>query len=229
MDHTPFTWNAIDTLFGSALLESDAALEAALASSAAANLPAIAVSPLQGRLLHLIARIHHARHILEIGTLGGYSAICMARALPRDGRLISLEIDPTCARVARANIAAAGLAEIAEVRLGAALELLPGLAAEGWDRGAVTHSFDLVFIDADKPSNPDYFNWALRLTRPGGIIIVDNVVRDGEVADATSTNPGVLGVRRLLDLVHHEPRVTATAIQTVGVKGYDGFLIAVVK
>jgi len=215
-------WTAVDRYFGELLAPPDPALDAALRASEAAGLPPISVSPLHGKLLHLLARLQRARMILEVGTLGGYSAIWLARALPADGRLITLEADPTHAEVARANIARAGLADRVEVRLGPARATLPELAAEG--RGP----FDLVFVDADKPSNPDYFRWALRLTRPGSLIVVDNVVRDGKVVDAASDDPSVQGVRRLNELVAAEPRVGATAIQTVGLKGYDGLLVALV-
>ena len=215
-------WTEVDRYLSGLLAPSDPALAAALEASAAAGLPAIQVSPVQGRLLELLARACDARAILEIGTLGGYSAIWLARALPPGGRLITLEADPKHADVARANLTRAGLAERVEIRLGPALETLPRLAAEG--RGP----FDLVFIDADKPSNADYFDWALRLTRRGSLILVDNVVRDGAVADASSEDPAVLGTRRLLQRMAAEPRVRATAIQTVGSKGHDGLAIAVV-
>ncbi|HEY2658877.1 MAG TPA: O-methyltransferase [Caulobacteraceae bacterium] len=215
-------WNDVDRVFNQALVGEDPALEAALAASRAAGLPAIAVAPNQGKMLHLMARMVGASRILEVGTLGGYSAIWLARALAHGGRLISLEIDPKHAQVARASLAGAGLADRAEVRVGPALETLPVLAAEGLG------PFDLVFIDADKPSNADYFAWALKLTRKGGLIVVDNVVRAGAVADAASRDASVLGVRRLLDLVAAEPRVSATAVQTVGDKGHDGFLMALV-
>ena len=177
---------------------------------------------MQGKLLHLLARAIGARNVLEIGTLGGYSTIWLARALPDGGRLISLEADARHAEVARANIARAGLEDMVEVRLGMALDILPGLAAE------VGEPFDFVFIDADKPNNAAYFDWALKLSRPGSIIVVDNVVRDGDVIDAASDSPTVQGVRRLLERLAAEPRVSATAIQTVGTKGYDGFAIALV-
>jgi predicted O-methyltransferase YrrM len=215
-------WTAVDRYLGNLLAPGDPALEEALAASAAAGLPAINVSPVQGKLLHLLARAIGARNILEIGTLGGYSTIWLARALPEGGRLISLEADPRHAEVARANIARAGLQAIVEVRLGMALDTLPGLAAER------TEPFDFVFIDADKPNNEAYFDWALKLSRPGSIIVVDNVVREGEVIDADSDSSTVQGVRRLLERLAAEPRVGATAIQTVGAKGYDGFAIALV-
>ena len=215
-------WTTVDRYITDMLVPSDPALDAALAASTAAGLPAINVAPNQGKLLHLLARMRGARTILEVGTLGGYSTIWLGRALPRDGSLISLEIDPKHAEVARANIARAGLADRVEVRLGRTVDSLAVIAAEGKD------PFDLVFIDADKPSNADYFTWALKLTRPGSVIIVDNVIRKGAVADPASTDANVLGVRRLNELIAAEPRVSATAIQTVGSKGYDGFALALV-
>ena len=215
-------WTAVDHYFADLLVAADPALEATLRASAAAGLPAIQVTPTQGKLLWLLARVSGARTILEIGTLGGYSTIWLGRALPADGRLITLEADPQHAEVARANLARAGLAHQVEVRLGPALASLPQLVAE---RGV---PFDLIFIDADKPNTPDYFNWALKLSRRGTLIIVDNVVRDGAVADSASRDASVRGMRRLLELVAAEPRVSATALQTVGAKGYDGFAIALV-
>ena len=215
-------WTAVDRYFSDLLVSADPALEAALAASASAGLPAINVSPVQGKLLHVLAQSIGARNILEIGTLGGYSTIWLARALPDGGRVISLEADPRHAEVARANIARAGLDDRVEVRLGMALDLLPGVAAEGGP------PFDFVFIDADKPNNAAYFDWALRLSRTGSIIVVDNVVRGGDVIAAASDSPTVQGVRRFLERFAAEPRVSATAIQTVGSKGYDGFAIALV-
>jgi predicted O-methyltransferase YrrM len=215
-------WSAVDRYFAEQLLPGDPALEAALEASAAAGLPAISVSPNQGMLLQLLARAIGAKRILEIGTLGGYSSIWLAGALPDDGRLITLEADQKHAEVARANLARAGLADVVEVRLGRALDTLPRLESEGLG------PFDLVFIDADKPNNTPYFEWALRLTRPGSLIVVDNVVRGGDVIDAASDDAGVQGVRRLLERIAEDPRVRATAIQTVGTKGYDGFAIALV-
>jgi predicted O-methyltransferase YrrM len=215
-------WTAVDRYFSNLLVSADPALEAALAASASAGLPAINVSPVQGKLLHVLARSIGARKVLEIGTLGGYSTIWLARALPDGGRVISLEADPRHAEVARANIARAGLDVRVEVRLGMALDLLPGVAAEGGP------PFDFVFIDADKPNNAAYFDWALRLSRTGSIIIVDNVVRGGDVIAAASDSPAVQGVQRFLERLAAEPRVSATAIQTVGSKGYDGFAIALV-
>src|ERR687898_3389222 len=215
-------WTAVDGYLGNLLVSDDPALEAALAASAAAGMPAINVSPVQGKLLHLLARAIGARNVLEIGTLGGYSTIWLARALPDGGRLISLEADARHAEVARANIARVGLQAIVEVRLGMALDTLPGLAAE-W-----REPFDFVFIDADKPNNPAYFDWALKLSRPGSIIVVDNVVREGDVIDAADDSPTVQGVRRFLERLAAEPRGSATAIQTGGAKGYDGFALALV-
>jgi len=220
---TQTLWSAIDDYIVDALSPSDAALDQALADSKAAGLPAINVAPNQGKLLQLLARMIGARRILEVGTLGGYSTIWLARALPENGRLISLEYSPVHAEVARANLARAGLGDIAEVRVGAALDSLPVLAAEGRD------PFDLVFIDADKENNPHYFTWALKMTRPGGLIIIDNVVRGGSVINAETQDPNVLGVRRMYDLIAAEPRVSATAVQTVGSKGHDGFAIALVR
>src|SRR5882724_8837368 len=214
-------WSAVDRYFAGSLLPADAVLEAALEASSAAGLPAIAVSPLQGKLLMLVAQLQGAKRILEIGTLGGYSAIWLGRALPNDGRLVTLEISAKHAEVARANLARADLAERVEVLVGPALQTLPSLQER--------EPFDLTFIDADKPSNADYFSWAMKLSRKGSIIVVDNVVRSGAVADATSQDPNVLGVHRLNELIAREPRVDATAIQTVGSKGYDGFILARMK
>jgi predicted O-methyltransferase YrrM len=215
-------WTAVDRYIAEALIPSDPALDAALEASVAAGLPPIQVSPAQGKFLHLLARAQGARTILEIGTLGGYSTIWLARALPPGGGLVTLEADPHHAEVAQANLDRAGLTNLVELRLGRALETLPKLHAE--NRGP----FDLIFIDADKPSNADYFTWALKLSRVGSLIIVDNVVRDGAVTDADSTDPDVQGVRRLNELLTSEKRVSATTIQTVGSKGYDGFTMALV-
>jgi predicted O-methyltransferase YrrM len=215
-------WTEVDRYITEMLVPSDAALEAALEASEAAGLPRIAVAPNQGKLLQLLARARGARRILEIGTLGGYSTIWLARALPPDGFLITLEIDPKHAEVARGNIARAGLVSIVDVRLGPALETLPQLTAER------AGPFDLTFIDADKANIPAYFEWALKLAAPGGLIVVDNVIRDGLVVDDASTDPSVQGVRFLNELLRAEPRVSATTIQTVGARGYDGFTLAVV-
>ncbi|WP_175408675.1 O-methyltransferase [Streptomyces sp. TRM64462] len=219
-DNTQNTWDAVDAYVTDLLAPADDALTAALAASDEAGLPKIAVAPNQGKLLHLLARIQGARTALEIGTLGGYSTIWLARALPKDGRLVSLEYDPAHAEVARLNLARAGLDAVAEVRTGAALDTLPTLEAEG------VGPFDIVFIDADKRNNPRYVEWALRLTRPGSVIVVDNVVRGGSVVDADSDDEAIRGTREMFDLVARDPRLDATAVQTVGVKGYDGLLIA---
>lgn len=216
-------WTAVDLYISETVVPSDAALDAAIEASAKAELPAIAVTPNQGKLLQIFARLVHARRILEIGTLGGYSTIWLARALPEDGRLISLELNPKHAEVARGSIERAGLSKRVEIRLGHALDTLPKLAGEG--RGP----FDLIFIDADKASIPQYFDWSVKLARPGSVIIVDNVVRKGAVIEADSRDEDVQGVRRLNDLLTTEKRVTATTIQTVGSKGYDGFTVALVN
>jgi predicted O-methyltransferase YrrM len=216
-------WTAVDRYINDLLLPPDSVLDATLQASAEAGLPLHNVSPSQGKLLFLLARIQGARTILEIGTLGGYSTIWLARALPADGHLVTLEADPKHAQVAHSNIVRAGLSDVVELRLGQALNTLPQLAAEG--RGP----FDLIFIDADKPNNPDYFKWALKLSRRGSLIIADNVVRNGAVVDVASDDPSVQGVRRFFELVAAEPHVSATAIQTVGCKGYDGFAIAIVN
>jgi predicted O-methyltransferase YrrM len=217
------TWERVDEYLVGKLLGTDKTLDATLAASAAAALPAIAVSPLQGRLLELIARSIGARTVLEIGTLGGYSTICLGRAVAPDGRVVSLEYEPRHAQVARSSIDAAGLSDVVEVRVGRALDLLPGVSADG------IGPFDLVFIDADKQSNADYADWAIRLAHPGTVIIVDNVVRDGRVADPSQSSPDVVGTRRMFDALEADQRVAATAIQTVGSKGYDGFVYAVVR
>lgn len=215
-------WKAVDGYIAERLLSDDAILDGVLAANEAGGLPAIDVSPAQGKLLHLIARISGARRILEIGTLGGYSTIWLARALPPGGIVVTLEADPHHAQVARANFAASGLSDRIDLRLGAALDTLPEIEAE--DGGP----FDLVFIDADKPNNPAYLAWALKLARPGTVIIGDNVVRQGAVLEADSDDPNVLGTRALFDALKAEPRLNATAIQTVGMKGWDGFALALV-
>ncbi len=215
-------WSAVDSYIAELFLAHDPALEAALVSSAAAGLPAISVSPTQGKLMHLLARAQGARRVLELGTLGGYSTIWLARALPADGQLISLEIDPKHADLARANIARAGLANVVEIRMGSALETLQQLVAEGCG------PFDLIFIDADKPGYADYLKWSLKLARPGTLIIADNVVRKGAVADPTSQDENVLGIRKFNEVLASEKRVTTTVIQTVGSKGYDGLALILV-
>jgi predicted O-methyltransferase YrrM len=214
-------WKQVDDYVNAHLVGADPVLDAVQAASTKAGLPDIAVSPSQGKLLYLLARIHGAKRILEVGTLGGYSTIWLARALPSDGSLITLEANPKHAEVAKANIAHAGFAKIVDVRLGKAIDTLPTL-------GDVA-PFDLVFIDADKASTPDYFAWALKLSRPGTVIIVDNVIRDGAVIDADSKDSNIQGIRRFNEMLAAEPRVTATTIQTVGSKGYDGFTLAVVN
>lgn len=215
-------WTAVDSYITSSLVASDQALEETLKASAAAGLPAIAVSPPQGKLLHLLARSIGASSILELGTLGGYSTIWLARALAPGGHLITLEANPSYAELASANIERAGLSALVELRLGRALDTLAELAAE--DRGP----FDLVFIDADKQSTPDYFAWALEHSHPGTLIVADNVIRDGAVIDPDSDDPVVEGARRFHELLKAESRVSATTIQTVGLKGYDGFTLALV-
>ncbi len=215
-------WTDVDRYFTELLVPPDPSLEAALRASSTAGLPPHEVSPNQGKLLFLLARVQGARSILEIGTLGGYSTIWLARALPPEGRLVTLEVDSRHAEVARASIAGAGLADRVELIVARASEALQRLVAEG--RGP----FDLIFVDADKGSNADYLGWALELSRPGTLIVADNVVRGGAVADAASDDPSVQGVRRFFELLAAEPRVSATAIQTVGTKGYDGFAVALV-
>jgi predicted O-methyltransferase YrrM len=215
-------WTAVDRYIADLFVGTDSALDTALEASNAAGLPAINVSPNHGKLLMLMARAMGARKILEIGTLGGYSTIWLARALPADGNLITLEYDPKHAEVARANIARAGFANVVEVRQGRAQETLPQLVSE--NRGP----FDFIFIDADKPGYSDYLTWSLKLSRPGTVIIADNVVRKGEIVDANSADANVQGMRKFNALLAAEPRVSATEIQTVGSKGYDGFAYAVV-
>jgi predicted O-methyltransferase YrrM len=218
-------WDAVDDYVAALLTGDDSAPQAALQASQAAGLPAIALSPPQGKLLHLLARIRGARRILEVGTLGGYSTIWLATALPDDGHLISLELEPSYAKVAHANVERAGLGGLVEIRVGPALDSLRELIDEG------AGPFDLTFIDADKPGTPDYFQLALELSRPGSVIVTDNVVRDGALADAESQDPAVLGMRRFHELVSRGVgghRVSATTIQTVGIKGYDGFTLALV-
>lgn len=219
----PTIWNAVEHYLIDRLLPHDDALEQALADSAAAALPAISVAPTEGKMLYLLARLAGAHRILEIGTLGGYSTIWLARALPADGRLITLEISERHADVARINLQRAGVAELVDVIVAPALESLSWLAA------GTSAPFDLVFIDADKDNSVPYFEAALALSRSGTMIIVDNVVRRGEVANAETDNASTLGVQRLMDLLQHDTRVDATAVQTVGSKGYDGMLLAIVR
>jgi predicted O-methyltransferase YrrM len=215
-------WAAVDRYVSEKLCLSDPILDAVMAANRAAELPAIDVAPNQGKLLQLLAQLAGARRILEIGTLGGYSTIWLARALPADGRLITLEFNPKHAEIARANIERAGLTQTVEIRVGAALDALPKLQNES------SEPFDLIFIDADKPNNSAYLRWAIRLSRPGTLIVIDNVVRDGAIIDATSLDKDVQGARQTFELLANERRLSCTAIQTVGVKGYDGFAFAIV-
>lgn len=215
-------WTAVDQYFIEKLIPTDPVLERASSANAAAGLPHIDVAPNQGKLLHLIARIHRAQRILEIGTLGGYSTIWLARALSANGKLITLEAEPKHAEVARGNIEHAGLLSLVDLRLGPALDSLQTLWQES------SQPFDLIFIDADKENNPAYLEWSLRFSRPGTLIICDNVVRDGAVIDAQSSSADIQGTRRFFDMVAADPRLDATALQTVGTKGYDGFALALV-
>jgi predicted O-methyltransferase YrrM len=219
---TQAQWTAVDDYINDLLIPSDSALDATIQSTIDADLPQINVAPNQGKLLHILAQTQGAKRILELGTLAGYSTIWLARALPTDGKLVTLEANPKRAKIARENIERAGLGNIVEIRIGAALDTLPQLVTEGQT------PFDFVFIDADKANLPDYFTWALKLTRPGSVIIVDNVIRKGAVIDADSTDENIQGVRKLNTLFAAEPRVKATTIQTVGSKGYDGLAIALV-
>ncbi|MDP4097046.1 O-methyltransferase [Paenibacillus sp. P96] len=216
------TWTKVDEYIGDKLITHDSILEQVLEANRKAYLPAIEVSPSQGKLLSLLAQMAGATRILEIGTLGGYSTIWMARTLPANGKIVTLELDPHNAQVARANFALAGLEEKVDLRLGNALEQLAQLDQEG------TESFDLIFIDADKPNNPAYLRWALHFSHPGTVIIGDNVIREGEIINKHSTDPRIHGVRAFYDLLAEEPRINATAIQTVGSKGYDGFVLGLV-
>lgn len=217
------TWAAVDEYVLSKLIREDPALTAAMDDRRAADMPEIEVSPIEGMHLHLLARMSGARRILEVGTLAGYSTIWLARAVPDDGRVVTLELDPTHAAVARRNVDRADVGDKVEILEGPALASLEQLGA------ANSEPFDFVFIDADKENNPPYFEWAMRLGRPGTVIVVDNVARRGKLADASSDDPSVNGVRRMFDLIADEPRVDATAIQTVGSRGYDGFLIAIMR
>ncbi len=215
-------WTEVDDYFAGLLIPSEEKLEAALLANQEAGLPAIDVTPLQGRFLELLARVSGARHILEIGTLGGYSTIWLARALPEGGRVVSLELNPLHADVARANLGNAGVLDRVDLRMGRAVESLAALEKAG------AEPFDMIFIDADKQGYPEYLDWALKLSRPGTLIVADNVVRDGMVIDPNSDDPNVQGVRRYTEKLASEPRLSATVLQTVGSKGYDGFALAVV-
>ncbi|MEV7231844.1 O-methyltransferase [Polymorphospora sp. NPDC051019] len=216
-------WESVDRYFSDLLIPADPMLAAVLRANQEAGLPAMDVAPNQGKLLMLLARISGARRVLEIGTLGAYSTIWLARGIPTDGRIVTLEADPSYAAVARANLDRAGVADRVDLRVAPALDTLPELLAQ--DAGP----FDLVFIDADKPNNPHYLEWALRLTRPGSLVIGDNVVRDGHVVDPDSPDDRVRGVRTFLEMTGADPRLDATALQTVGAKGWDGFSLAVVR
>lgn len=215
-------WIAVDEYFGNLLAPADAALTAALEANQRAGLPAIDVSPVQGKFLQILVQSTRARRVLEIGTLGGYSTICLARALPQDGHLLSLELKPQHAEVARANLRNAGILDRVEIRVGRATESLAALEASG------AAPFDFIFIDADKGGYPEYLDWSMKLSRPGTLIVADNVVRDGKVIDQDSADPDVQGVRRFAQKLASEPRLSATVLQTVGMKGYDGFALAVV-
>jgi predicted O-methyltransferase YrrM len=219
---TEALWIAVDQYIADMLVPTDPALDAAIEDSNAAGLPAIAVTPAQGKLLHLLARLQGARRILEMGTLGGYSTIWLARALPEGGHLVTLEVNPEYAKIAQANISRAGLDAVVDLRLGPALDTLPQIAAEG------AGTFDFIFIDADKKNIPQYFEFARKLSRPGSLIIVDNVVRDGRVIDAKSHDPDIQGIRRFNQMLAGTQGVCATAIQTVGAKGHDGFAFVLV-
>ena len=215
-------WASVDRYFGDLLAPSDEKLDAAVKANRKAHLPAIDVTPLQGKFLHVLIQMTQAKRVLEIGTLGGYSTIWMARALPKGGRIVSLEFSPRHAEIARANLHCAGLLSCVEIRVGPALESLPVLKSTG------AGPFDLIFIDADKENNPLYLQWALKLSRRGTVIVVDNVVRQGGVVKAKSSEPDIVGTRRCLEMMAAEPRLSAVALQTVGVKGLDGFAMAVV-
>lgn len=218
------TWTAVDRYLTEALVQPDAALDLAIQDSRAAGLPTHNVSAPQGKMLQILAQLQNARRILEIGTLGGYSAIWMARALTADGKLVTLEVKPEHAAVARANLVRAGVSPLVDILIGHAPDTLKKMANEG------VELFDLIFIDADKPGNPVYFDYALKFSRPGSLIVVDNVIRNGEVIDSKSNSDAVQGIRRMNEMIAAEPRVSATTIQTVGMKGYDGFtLIRVTK
>ncbi|HUA93555.1 MAG TPA: O-methyltransferase [Terracidiphilus sp.] len=215
-------WAAVDQYFADLLVPADVELDAALEANRAAGLPAIDVSPLQGKFLQLLVQMTRPQRVLEIGTLGGYSTIWIARALSDGGRIITLEYNPKHADVARKNLENAGLLDRIDLHVGAALDTLPQLASPD------AAPFDLIFIDADKRSNPQYLEWALKLSRPGTMIVVDNVVRDGKVIDAESDDPDIQGTRKMFEIMAAEPRLNATVVQNVGIKGYDGYALAVV-
>lgn len=222
-DSAQSSWSSMEQYFDSALLSSDDILDSVLAANAAAGLPNYDVTPSQGKLLHLLVRLQQPKFVLEIGTLGGYSSIWLARALPAGGKLVTLELEPHHAEVARENFVRAGVEDKIDLRIGDALETLCELEA------ANAGPFDFVFIDADKQRNPEYFSHAITLSRSGSLIVVDNVVRGGSVLEADCDDPGAQGIRRLLEMLSNDDRVSATALQTVGGKGYDGFLFAIVN
>ncbi len=217
------TWAAVDDYIVSSLFEADPVLDAVIATNRKQGLPAIDVSAAQGKLLSLLVRIRGAKRVLEVGTLGGYSTIWMARALPADGKVVTLELDPHHAKVAHSNFERAGVSKLVDLRVGPALQSLETLAAEN------AGPFDLIFIDADKPNNPNYLTWAMRLSRPGTVIICDNVIRDGAVLDEDGRDPHVEGARAAFSFIGGDKHLDGTAIQTVGAKGYDGFAIAIVE
>ncbi|MGE6377916.1 O-methyltransferase [Peribacillus muralis] len=223
MNQQKQTWDEVDLYFSNKLHTTDHIMNSILKANEEAGLPAIDVSPNQGKFLHLLAKLCGAKSILEIGTLGGYSSVWLARALPEDGRLITLEYEEKHAKVAEANIKKAGVADKISIIVGAALDTLPKLKEQGLT------SFDLIFIDADKVNNPEYLRWALKLSRPGTVIITDNVIRDGKVLDPDSEDPNVKGIRTFVDQLSADPRIDSTVMQTVGMKGYDGFVIGRVK
>ncbi len=214
-------WTDVDRYFDR-LISPDTALDAAVAANRKADLPAIDVTPLQGKFLELLVRLAGARRVLEIGTLGGYSTLWLARALPQDGKVITLELEPRHADIARTNLHNGGVLDRVDIRVGPAAESLQALVASG------AAPFDFIFIDADKAGYPDYLDWSLKLSRPGTLIVADNVVRDGKVTEPDNPDPNIQGVRRFTDLIAAEPRLSTTVIQTVGSKGYDGFALAIV-
>ncbi|MEK4449038.1 MULTISPECIES: O-methyltransferase [Paenibacillus] len=217
------TWDKVDQYITERLIPQDVVLEEVLVTNQQAGLPPFDVSPSQGKFLNLLVQMKGARRILEIGTLGGYSTIWMARALPSDGQIVTLELDPIHAQVAKANLSLAEVDHLVELRVGDALEQLSQMKQEG------VEPFDFIFIDADKPNNPNYLKWALQFSQPGTVILGDNVIREGEVINENSEDARVVGVREFYDLLAEEPRISATAIQTVGSKGYDGFVLGIVN
>jgi predicted O-methyltransferase YrrM len=215
-------WTSVDEYFNESVVGSDAVLDAAAAAASAAQLPPVSVTPAYGKLLHLLARAQNATRILEIGTLAGYSTIWLARAVPADGRVVTLEVNARHADIARTNLASAGVADRVEIHVGPAVDTLSQLARDG------ESAFDFTFIDADRPNAAAYFDWAVKLSRRSGIVVVDNVVRKGRVIDSSNTDPDIVGIRRLIERLASDSRVSATVIQTVSSKGHDGFVLAVV-